>query len=111
MNFKEACKIFSKGDMVIIKENLNKTDIEFSVTDTMRKMIGKQYRISNMGETNVRSELGLERVPYVYAAGYQWHPNDLHVIESFDKGDLSTDMGQKGSFNFNPSHLFNEEIK
>lgn len=97
MNLKMAERMFSPGDYVTVKQNLDKTNYAFSATEEMLNLRGETIKVIRVGQGSGR------KPPYVSAAGYSWHPSDLE--QDMDNTKLITDMGQKGIYKFDEKSL------
>lgn len=80
---------FKVGDLVVVSQNLEKTDRAHSVVPQMRDMIGKIYPIQRI--TNVSA-----KYPKIFIDTYMFHPDDLIPYKKPKKHPPVT---------FNPEHL------
>ena len=95
---KKTLACFSKGDIVIVKNNIDKTKNSFTASREMKELIDTEIEIESISWSDNHS------CPSIYAGGWFWHANDLFVIKHKNPGKLIVD-GQMGSFMFNPKNL------
>ena len=91
-------KIFSKHDTVIVKSDISKTASTFTTTGAMRRLTGERLVVSGIKWSDSHD------CACVYAGGWQWHSDDLYVVNRPNPGKLVVD-GKKGIFRFNPKNL------
>ena len=95
---KKMNHLFKKGDIVTVKDNIDETINAFTATNSMRNLRGKKIKVTNV------DWIVKQKCPCVYAGEWQWHPDDLYVIERKNHGHLAID-GPEGIFMFNPKNL------
>jgi len=101
MDYSQTRKMFTVGDIVRIKDthqNLGLTHKTFTATDGMRKMKGRDMKITEVKNTS-RCSAGRVR-----AGGWVWHPEDLYVVSYNNESPLVND-GPIGVFKFDPKSL------
>ena len=91
--------LFSIGDIVKVKYNIDKTKNSFTASHQMKKMrMESKIEIGNILWSDNHS------CPSIYAGGWQWHPDDLFVIKHKNPGKLNVG-DQQNSFMFDPKDL------
>jgi len=96
--FEKIEHMFHVGDIAIVKENLLKTKKFYGCNSSMVSLIGQKVKIGLVNWDNDFNR------PCIMADGWNWHPDDLYVVDHTTKSPLVVD-GQKGVFKFDPKNL------